>query len=130
MIEKLHLFEDEDPARMRPSEFEHTFCSPRGQDLLLLMHAVQIVSGKHSIARERLHTARRILSNMMQVICPDGSNKLEELVSGHDLKTLGIPQGPHYRELKNRIRDAQLTHKISTKNQAIELVKDWMHEDV
>lgn len=123
MVEKMRMFEEHDPASLRPSEFEHMFCNERGRELLLLMHAVQVASGKHSIARERLHTARRILTQMMATICPDGETHLPHLISGNDLKALGIPEGPQYRELKNTVRDAQLTHRICTKEEAMDLVQ-------
>lgn len=126
MLERLHTFEDQDPASMAPSDFERQFCNERGAELLMLMHAVQIVSGRHSVARERLHTARRILEHMMTTICPDGTERLSELLSGHDLKQLGIPEGPAYRNIKNHIRDAQLTHRIHTKEEAIALAREWI----
>lgn len=128
MVERLRAFEKEDPASMRPHEFEKTFCNQRGQQLLLLMHAVQVASGRHSVARERLHTARRIFEQMSEVICPDGKTQLEPLITGHDLKDLGVPEGPQYRELKNNIRDAQLTHRIHSKNEALDLVRHLLSQ--
>ncbi len=117
LLEHLHDFESEDPAAMRPSMFERAYCSRRGQDLLLIIHAIAIASGRHTPARERLHTARRL----SRQICEDAP---PELVSGHDIAELGIEPGPTYRQLKDKVRDAQLIGTIETKDQAIELIEE------
>ena len=44
------------------------------------------------------------------------------LISGADLIKHGVPQGPVYRELLERIRDAQLDTKITTQTEALALV--------
>ena len=41
------------------------------------------------------------------------------LITGDDLKALGIPPGPAYRELLEAVRDAQLTDKIGTREEAL-----------
>ncbi|MCB0320619.1 MAG: hypothetical protein KDD60_06795, partial [Bdellovibrionales bacterium] len=126
LVDELHFFEEQDPAAMRPSHFEKKFCNERGQDLLLFMHAVAITSGKHSIARERLHTARRILEQMMKTICPDGDARLPHLINGNDLQQLGMKPGPHFREIKNHVRDAQLIGKIQEKDEALEIARHYI----
>jgi tRNA nucleotidyltransferase/poly(A) polymerase len=123
MLEHLHHFEEIDPASMRPSEFERVFCTKRGQQLLLLMHAVHITSGVHSVARERLHNATRIALKLTRDLCPNGE-ALKHLVSGSDIGTLGVEPGPIYRELIDHARDAQLSGKIKTKDQALDLLRE------
>ncbi|MHB8903450.1 MAG: CCA tRNA nucleotidyltransferase [Thermoguttaceae bacterium] len=44
------------------------------------------------------------------------------LMTGADLISHGVPQGPIYRELLEQVRDAQLDGKIRSKAQALELV--------
>jgi tRNA nucleotidyltransferase/poly(A) polymerase len=44
------------------------------------------------------------------------------LITGDDLKRLGLPPGPQYRELLDAIRDAQLEKRIATKDDAIRLI--------
>jgi len=117
LLEHLHDFETEDPASMRPSQFERLYCSERGQNLLLLMQAIAIASGVHTPARERLHTARRLARE----ICEEAP---QELVTGHDIATLGIPAGPVYRELMDKVRDAQLIGSIQNKDDALRFIEE------
>lgn len=127
MLEHLHHFEEIDPASMRPSEFEKIFCTKRGQQLLALMHAVYIASGEHSVARERLHNATRIALRLTRDLCPNGE-PLKHLVSGSDISNLGVEPGPIYRKLIDHARDAQLSGKIQTKNQALDLLRTYIRE--
>jgi len=43
------------------------------------------------------------------------------LITGDDLKQLGIPPGPAYREVLEAIRDAQLEKRITTRDEALAL---------
>jgi hypothetical protein len=43
------------------------------------------------------------------------------LVTGDDLKQLGLPPGPPYREILDQIRDAQLDKQISSRDEALAL---------
>jgi len=45
------------------------------------------------------------------------------LLTGDDLKRLGIPPGPAYRPLLEAIRDAQLDGQIATTDDAVALVR-------
>ena len=45
------------------------------------------------------------------------------LISGDDLKSLGLAPGPAFKSLLDAIRDAQLNDQISTREQAIELAR-------
>jgi tRNA nucleotidyltransferase/poly(A) polymerase len=45
------------------------------------------------------------------------------LITGDDLKQLGIPPGPAYRELLDAVRDAQLEKRITTRDEALALAK-------
>jgi len=117
LMDHVHDFESQDPASLRPSEFERLYCSERGKRLLILMHATAIASKRHTPARERIHTARTI----SQRFCAE---RPEELITGHDIEALGIPPGPVYRELMDRVRDNQLLNQISTKQDAIHILKE------
>lgn len=52
---------------------------------------------------------------------PEELNPLP-LITGDDLKWLGIPQGPAYRDLLEAVREAQLEKQIWTHDEAIALV--------
>jgi tRNA nucleotidyltransferase/poly(A) polymerase len=49
------------------------------------------------------------------------------LITGNDLKPLGIPPGPEYRALLDGARDAQLLKQIATREDALELVRQMRH---
>ncbi len=125
--EHLHMFEQVDPASLRPSEFERLFVNDRGQDLLLLMQAFYIATGKHSVARERVQTAKRIRGRFLDVYRHAGDGeKLPNLISGRDLKELHLEPGPHFRSYLDAIRDEQLTGKIKNRNEAIEKLRSMI----
>ena len=44
------------------------------------------------------------------------------LLNGRDLKALGYPPGPHFKQLLNTLEDAQLEGRVSTKDEAFALV--------
>jgi tRNA nucleotidyltransferase/poly(A) polymerase len=46
------------------------------------------------------------------------------LISGNDLKRLGLTPGPHFREILDQIRDAQLNSVINTTDEALDLAKN------
>lgn len=46
-----------------------------------------------------------------------------DLVTGQDLRALGLPPGPQYKEILGRIRQAILERRVKTKEQAIALVE-------
>jgi putative nucleotidyltransferase with HDIG domain len=49
------------------------------------------------------------------------------LITGHDLISAGYPPGPEFKEWLTAVEDAQLEGKITTKEQAMELVKSMAH---
>lgn len=126
ILEHLYDFENTDPAQMRPSTFERIFCTTQGNDLLLLMHAVFIANGIHSSARERLHIAIRIANRMCHF--EGGHARAAKLITGGDIDKLGVTKGPVYRELMDKIRDAQLAGNISTKNEAMDLLRSLIQK--
>jgi poly(A) polymerase len=46
------------------------------------------------------------------------------LVTGDDLKAMGLPTGPKYREVLQQIEDAQLEGRITTRGEALELAAE------
>jgi tRNA nucleotidyltransferase/poly(A) polymerase len=45
------------------------------------------------------------------------------LITGEDLKTIGIPPGPEYRTILDAVRDAQLEKRIATRDEALSLAR-------
>ncbi len=127
ILERLNYFVDHDPATVRPSQFEKTFCNQVGQELLLAMHVHELALGEHRAARERLQVAMRMAGDLCHRAQEHGG-KIPRLVSGRDIKAFGLGAGPHYREILNRVRDAQLSGIINDKPEAVELIRMCIHE--
>lgn len=49
-------------------------------------------------------------------------------VSGHDLKRLGLKQGPLYQQILSELRDARLDGLVKTYDQELNLVREWIAE--
>ncbi len=47
-------------------------------------------------------------------------------LSGDDLKRMGIPPGPAYRNILSRLRDARLDGDVSTRAEEEALVREWL----
>ncbi len=47
------------------------------------------------------------------------------LITGQDLHAIGLPPGPIYRLILERVRDAQLENRIATRDQALELARQF-----
>jgi hypothetical protein len=45
------------------------------------------------------------------------------LITGEDLKTIGIPPGPEYRTILDAVRHAQLEKRIATRDEALSLAR-------
>ncbi len=69
-------------------------------------------------ARERIQDYRARLKH----IAPE--------LGGNDLKRLGLPPGPVYREILSRLRDARLDGKIATREEEEALVVEWSNSQV
>ncbi len=61
---------------------------------------------------------RRILKRPRDQIDPP------PLVTGNDLKALGIPSGPAYGRILQRLRDAQLDGKVHSREEALEAARE------
>ncbi len=127
LIERLNFFIQTDPASMRPSQFEKMFCSQDGQELLLAMHVHELALGEHRTARERLAVAMRMAGHLCQRAIAHGG-KIPRLASGRDIRATGLADGPHYREILSRVRDAQLSGEINDKSGAVEVIRMCIHD--
>jgi poly(A) polymerase len=106
----------DDAPNMRKSKLKQILNRPGIQDLLLLHRAIALASGASSAhidyAKDRLQEWVATLE-----LNPPA------LITGDDLKQLGIPPGPQYKQLLDAVREAQLDDAISTREDAIELAK-------
>jgi len=52
------------------------------------------------------------------------------LINGHDLITLGYEPGPFFKEVLAVVEDAQIEEIVKSKDDALQLVKQWFDEKV
>lgn len=122
--DRVHLFMRQmgiltkiDPANMRPSDFESTFCHTHGAELLALTYVLALHGVLPPIVRDRVLIAKRRRAQMMHAV------RQPKLLSGSDLIAHGFEPGPEFRDLLARARDAQLRGEISSKDEALHLLK-------
>jgi tRNA nucleotidyltransferase/poly(A) polymerase len=85
-----------------------------GIDELLALHeAIAGAAGKEAL--DVAH-CRRLLEQPAEELNPP------PLITGDDLIAHGVPRGKQYQRLLETVRDAQLERKLSTKQEALELV--------
>lgn len=86
--------------------------APRSEELLGYCAAVaQVIDGR----TDEIDFCRG------QLALPPSELNPPPLMTGDDLKALGIPPGPAYRQILDQVRDAQLEKRIVTRDQAAEL---------
>ena len=51
------------------------------------------------------------------------------LLSGEDLLAMGLPPGPRVGRLLEAVYDAQLESRVSTRDEAIALVREMLEEN-
>lgn len=55
---------------------------------------------------------------------------IQPLLSGEDLKRLGVPEGPRIKDALLVLREAKLDGKITTRQEEEEMVKGWLKKQV
>ena len=101
-----------DAPAMRPAKLKPLLVHP-GIDDLMALHRAQ---GGGLDALDHAVAIRRTWDEA-------GELNPAPLITGNDLLALGLPQGPMYKTLLQRARDAQLDGEIITRDQAIGLVQ-------
>lgn len=98
----------EDPEQMRGSIFEKMFMGTKGAELLSLIH----LTG--SAPEKKIEAVKKRLQHLRSTL----GDEIPELLNGDDLIKAGVKPGPQFRELLNKIRDAQFTGTITSKDEA------------
>ncbi len=106
--------------RLRPHKREAFLSDPRFPWLLELHHAdaagaIPVDLSFYAKNLQHYQEWKRLRATV-------GSFK--SLVNGHDLVEAGIPSGPHMGEILRLVRDAELTHRINSKAEAIAYAKE------
>jgi len=102
-------------ARAQPwPKLQRILVAPRVEELLAYCEAVARVI---DASTAEIHFCWEKLALPADVLNPP------PLITGDDLKQLGIPPGPAYRELLEAVRDAQLENRIATRADAVLLIQ-------
>jgi poly(A) polymerase len=104
-----------DAKHMRMSKLKRTFVQPGIADLLALHRADALAS---SGSAEHVDYCEQLLMET-----PQAHLNPPPFVTGHDLIRLGVEPGPRFKELLDKVREAQLDGTIRSKKEAIALVK-------
>jgi poly(A) polymerase len=105
-----------DVPHMRASTLKRLVRLPRFEEHLEL-HRLDCLSSHGNL--ENYDFVRRFLSET-----PAEAVRPPRLVTGHDLKALGLQPGPQFKRILTAIEDAQLDGRISTREEAIAFVSD------
>jgi poly(A) polymerase len=110
-----------DPRALPVSRLKRLLAEPGIDELLALHRAVAEAAGAPT---EHVSYCERYLRDL-----PDGPIRPEPLLSGNDLKRLGLPPGPAFKVWLDRAYDAQLEGRITDRDGAIAWVKRELAAD-
>jgi tRNA nucleotidyltransferase/poly(A) polymerase len=113
-----HLLRHESAIRAAPQipwpQLQRILIAPHREELLAYASAVcRTLDGND----EAVQFCRQKLA-----LPPDELNPLP-LLTGDDLKRLGLPPGPAYKNLLDALRDAQLARLVQTREQAVTFIQ-------
>jgi tRNA nucleotidyltransferase/poly(A) polymerase len=124
LVEKHQVLAD--ARQMRPSKLKGLLVHPGIEELLALHRADALASGRGT---DHVEHCERLL----QEWSASGVLNPPPVLTGNDLLEMGIEPGPIYKRLLDAVREAQLDGTITTRAQAIELVKrllaEWKAEE-
>lgn len=101
--------------RMRPSKLKAILVMPGIHELLMLHRADALATGK---SIDHVEYCEQLLREW-------GPTDLNPppLITGHDVRELGPVPGPRYKELLDAVREAQLDGTVTTREEAMELLR-------
>jgi poly(A) polymerase len=105
---------------MRPAKLKQVLAHPGIGELLALHEADARASG-HDL--DHVTYCRRLLAEWTEA-----DLNPPPLLTGDDLKQLGLPPGPLYKRLLDAVREAQLDGTVGTKPEVLELVNRLLAE--
>jgi poly(A) polymerase len=110
-----------EPRNMRVSKLKMVLAHAGIVELLALHRADALASGRDP---EHVEYLEQKLSEWKE----RGELNPPPLLTGNDLKELGLEPGPRFRELLQAVREAQLEGTVTTYDQALEFVKRLLQE--
>jgi poly(A) polymerase len=103
-----------DARKMRLSKLKKTLAEPGIHELLALHRADALACGRST---DHVDFCEHLLSTWT----PDELDP-PPLITGDDLKAMGLEPGPEYARLLDAVREAQLEGTVTTREEALELV--------
>jgi poly(A) polymerase len=104
-----------DARHMRMSKLKPLLVHPGIRELLALHRADALASGR---SVDHVEYCEQLLREWSEA-----DLNPPPVLTGDDLKALGLPPGPDYKRLLDAVREAQLEGKVTTKEEALELVR-------
>jgi hypothetical protein len=101
-------------------QLQRVLIDPRTPPLLCYAEAVSLALDGHT---SEIDECRRKLALPAELLNP------APLIGGHDLLAAGIPRGPIYRRILERVRDAQLLGEVTDVDQAMKLARLLVDSD-
>jgi poly(A) polymerase len=102
-------------AELSLADVKRMMASGYFEDLKMLLHA-------DLAAREEPLEPWQVLGERSAAIPPEKVQP-EPLVGGEDLKALGIPQGPIYKQVLDAVYTAQLNDQVTERDQALAMMR-------
>jgi len=57
-------------------------------------------------------------------------SKMQAIITGKDLKEMGVKPGPLYKKILSEVREAQLNGRVKNEEEGMKLVKDLLQDDM
>jgi poly(A) polymerase len=102
---------------------------PQLQRLLVAKRSDELLTYAQAVATVVDGTAAEIDFCVQKLSLPAAELNPPPLITGDDLKRLGIPPGPSYRTILEAVRDAQLEGRIATQNEALKLAQSMRYSE-
>ena len=109
-----------DVAAMRPSTLKRFVRQPHFDEHLEL-HRLDCLASHRNL--DAYQFVQRFLAET-----PPEAVRPARLVNGDDLKQLGLPPGPGYRRILDAVEEAQLEGRLTTRDQALQFVRQLAAE--
>jgi tRNA nucleotidyltransferase/poly(A) polymerase len=100
---------------------------PKLQRILVAPRIQELLGYCESVARALDGSTAEIGFCLAKLALPAAELDPPPLITGDDLKQLGIPPGPAYRDLLDNVRDAQLERRIITRDEALRLIGQFQN---
>jgi poly(A) polymerase len=97
---------------------------PTVQRILIADYAQELLQYCQALAETSGQGAEDVVYCRTQLALPREKLDPAPLITGHDLKTLGIAPGKVYQSLLKTIRDEQLQERLSTREQALSRARE------